>query len=217
MEKPPEQVQQQLAAAAVDIDEEKAKAALRKRYLLRCCSCAGASLFFLCIFTVALAFTVFRARAPEFRLNGSTVKLDLINGTGLPRPGSNATILADVSVKNRNFASFRHRSSAAPIYYRGAAIGEARAPPGNLPARRTERMNVTVDVIMDRVVALPGFGSDVESGSVTMSWCARVGGKAKFLIVKKHVTMKMNCTVTVDVAKMAILEYKCKQKIKLFN
>ncbi|KAL1546386.1 hypothetical protein AAHA92_22988 [Salvia divinorum] len=213
MEKPPEQVQQQLAAA---IDEEKA-AALRKRYLLRCCSCAGASLFFVAILAVTLAFTVFRVRGPVFRLNGSTAKLDLINGTHLPRPGSNATIRADVSVKNRNFASFRHGSSTSPVYYRGAAIGEARAPAGNMPARRTARMNVTVEIVMDRVLAQPDFGSDVKAGRATMSWRARVGGRMKFLFIKKHVTMKMNCTATVDVTKMEVAEYNCKPKMKLFS
>ncbi|XP_047975049.1 uncharacterized protein LOC125217575 [Salvia hispanica] len=197
MEKPPEQ----------QLDEEKAPS-LRRRQLLRCCTCAAASLFFVAILALALAFTVFRVRGPVFVLNGSTAKLDLIPGTRLPRPGSNATIRADVSVRNRNYASFRYGSSASAVYYRGAAIGEARAPPGYMAARRTARMNVTVAIVMERVLAQPGFGEDVEAGRAAMSWRARIGGRMKFWFVKKHVTMKMNCTATVDVVKMVVAEYK---------
>lgn len=225
MEKSSEQVEQQSTTAAelpTTIDEEKTAAAatagaLRKRYFLRCCSCAGAFLFFVAIFVIALLFTVFKVRGPAITLNSSAVKLHLISGTDLPKPGSNATIHADVSVKNRNFVSFRHPVSASTVYYRGAAIGEARAPAGNMPARRTTRMNVTVDIIMDRVVEQPDFGSDFDSGLVSMSWYTRLRGRAKFLFIKKHTTMKMNCTASVNVTTMALAHYRCKPKFKLFS
>ncbi|KAH6813199.1 hypothetical protein C2S51_022217 [Perilla frutescens var. frutescens] len=221
MEKSWEQAPQ--SAAASDrlpsiIDEEKTAAAgaLRKRNFLRCCSCAGALLFFVVILAGTLIFTVFRVRGPALSLNSFTlVKLEVINGTNLPRRGSNATLNADVSMKNRNFVSFRHPITTSTIYYHGVAIGEVRAPAGNMPARRTTRMNVTADIIMDRVVAQPAFGSDMKSGSVQMSWYTRVGGRAKFFFIKKHVTFKMNCTATVNVTAKALQKYKCKPTFKL--
>lgn len=220
MEKSSEQVQQQSTAAnepPTTIDEETSIAAasagaLRKRYFLRCCSCAGAFLFFVAIFVVALIFTVFKVRGPAISLNSSAVKVHLINGTDLPEPGSNATIHADVSVKNRNFVSFRHPASASTVYYRDAAIGEARAPAGYMPARRTKRMNVTVDIIMDRVAEQPDFAPDFESGLVSMSWYTRLRGRAKFLFIKKRTTMKMNCTASVNVTTMTLAHYRCKPK-----
>lgn len=220
MEKSSEQAEHPSAATNLPtiFDEEKAAASrlLRKRYWLRCCSCAGGVIFFLAILIIILLFTVFRPRDPVIWLNGSTVKLKLISGTSLPQPGSNATINGDVSMKNRNFVSFKQPSTTAPIYYRGVVIGDARSPAGNFPARRTKRMNVTVKIIMDRVLEHPDFGSDVESGHAVMSWCARVGGRAKFLFVKKHVTFKMNCTATVNITGMALSQFKCKPKFKLF-
>lgn len=214
MERSSEQAQPQSTAA---IDEEKSGGALRKRYFLRCCSCAGAFLFFVAILALALIFTVFRVRGPGIRLNGSAVKLRLINGTDLPEPGTNATIHADVSVKNRNFVSFRHPDSTSTIYYRGAVIGEAMLPAGYMPARRTKRTNVTVVIAMDRVVERAEFGSDMASGSMSMRWYTRLGGRAKFLFIRKHMTMKMNCTATVNVTTMALASYRCNPKFKLFN
>lgn len=215
MEKLSEQAEHPSSAAIIDEEKAVVSRLLRKRYWLRCCSCAGGVLFFLAILTVTLLFTVLRPRDPVIWLNGSTVKLKLISGTSLPQPGSNATINGDVSMKNRNFVSFRHQSTTSPIFYRGVVIGDALAPAGNLPARRTRRMNVTVNIIMDRVMEQPDFGSDVESGYAVMSWYARVRGRAKFLFVKKHVTLKMNCTATVNITGLELAQYKCKPKFKL--
>ncbi|XP_057809165.1 late embryogenesis abundant protein At1g64065-like [Salvia miltiorrhiza] len=218
MDKPPEQIQQQIAAAAAAAvleERDRAKAAIRRRRRLRCCSCVGASFLVGAIFSLTLAFTVFKVRGPVIIINRCTSKLDLINGTSRPRPGSNATIRCDVSMKNRNFASFRHGSSTSLVYYRGSLIAESHAPPGNMRARRTARMNVTAYVMLGRVAALPGFGSDVNSGSVRVSWYSRMGGRVKFLILKKHVTVKMKCTGSVDFKKFALTDYHCKQKFKL--
>lgn len=125
------------------------------------------------------------------------------------------SLTADVSVRNPNFASFRYQNTTTTIFYRGAVIGEARGPPGKARARRTMRMNVTVDVIMDRVLSQPGLGSDFSSGLLTMSSYTEVGGRVKIIVVKKHVMVKMNCTMTVNITSQAIQQQKCKRKVKI--
>ncbi|KAK6142776.1 hypothetical protein DH2020_023124 [Rehmannia glutinosa] len=165
---------------------------------------------------VILIFTVFKVKDPVIRMNDVTVeRLDLISGTTTPRPGSNMTLNADVSVKNPNYASFRYQNTTTTLYYRGAVIGEARGPPGRAKARRTMRMNVTVDVITDRVLNQPDLGSDINSGLITMSSYTVVGGRVKIFVVKKHVTVRMNCSMTVNITSRAIQQQKCKRKVKL--
>lgn len=188
----------------------------RRRRCLRCCGCVAAALLIQAAVVVALVFTVFKTRDPVIRLNRATVdRLDLINGTTTPRPGSNMSLTADVSVKNPNYASFRYPNTTTSLFYRGALIGEARGPPGNARARRTLRMNVTVDVVADRVLALPDVGSDLNSGAVTISSYTEIEGRVKIWMVKKHATVRMNCSLTINMTSQAITEQKCKRKVKL--
>ncbi|KAH6767378.1 Late embryogenesis abundant hydroxyproline-rich glycoprotein family [Perilla frutescens var. hirtella] len=187
-----------------------------RRRWLRCCTCVGAALLIQAVVVVILIFTVFKVKDPVIGLNGVTVdRLELINGTTTPRPGTNMSLTADVSVKNPNYASFRYQNTTTALFYRGTTIGEARGPGGRSRARRTMRMNITVDVITDRVMGQPELGSDISSGLLTLSSYTEVGGKVKLLMIKKHVRVRMNCSMTINITSRAIQEQKCKRKVKL--
>ncbi|PHU09562.1 hypothetical protein BC332_21422 [Capsicum chinense] len=140
-------------------------------------------------------------------MNGVTVeKLDLVNTGGtilpMPKPGSNMTIKADVSVKNPNFASFRYSNTTTTISYHDTVVGEARGPSGKSKARGTTRINVTIDIITDKIVSHPGLQNDITTGLLTMNSYTRVGGRVKLLnMIKKHVIVKMNCSITVNITK----------------
>ncbi|XP_051132770.1 late embryogenesis abundant protein At1g64065 [Andrographis paniculata] len=197
-------------------DEESALTGIRRKRCVKCFTCVAALLLIQAIVIVVLIFTVFKVKDPIIRMNRVTVtKLDLVAGTTTPRPGANMTLIADVSVKNPNYASFRYQNTTTALYYHGSVIGEARGPPGRARARRTMRMNITVDVMTDRVLANSDFASDLTSGLLTMSSYTEVAGRVKMVVVKKHVTVKMNCTVTVNMTTQAIQEQRCKRKVKL--
>ena len=68
-------------------------------------------------------------------------KAELINGT-TPKPGSNISLIADVSVKNPNVASFKYRNITTNLYYYGTVVGDARGPTGRAKAHRIMRMNI---------------------------------------------------------------------------
>ncbi|KAK9279434.1 hypothetical protein L1049_013113 [Liquidambar formosana] len=189
---------------------------IRRKNCIRCCGCIAALMLIQAIVIVILIFTVFRVKDPIIKMNGVTVtKLDLINGT-TPRPGTNMSIIADVSVKNPNVASFKYSNTTTSLYYHGTLVGEARGPPGQAKARRTMRMNITVDIITDRLMSNPNLNSDVASGLLSMSSYSRIGGRVKIMkIIKKHVTVKMNCTLTVNISSQAIQEQKCKRHVDL--
>ncbi|XP_059651329.1 uncharacterized protein LOC132298957 [Cornus florida] len=190
--------------------------ALRRKKCIKCCGCIAALLLIEVVVVIILIFTVFKVKDPVIKMNGVTVdKLDLINGT-TPRPGSNMSLTADVSVKNPNVASFKYSNTTTTLYYRGTMIGEARGPPGQAKARRTMRMNVTVDIITDSLVTNPSLSSDYKSGLLTMTSFTRVGGRVTIMkIIKKHVIVKMNCSMTINITSQSIQEQKCKRKVKL--
>jgi len=201
-------------------DDEEAALYIKKLHrkkCIKCCGCVLALLVIQIIVVVILIFTVFKVKDPIMSLNGVTVdKLELINGTTIPKPGSNMSLTADVSVKNPNVVSFKYPNTTTALYYRGMMIGEARGPPGKSKARRTTRMNVTVDVGMDNLISNPNLQSDMSSGILTMSSFTRVRGRVKmFNIIKKHVVVRMNCTISINITSRAIQDQKCKKKVKL--
>ncbi|XP_010251606.1 PREDICTED: late embryogenesis abundant protein At1g64065-like [Nelumbo nucifera] len=206
-------------ADRISSDEDEAtfySKKLRRRKYIKCCGCITALLLLPAIAIIVLAFTVFRVREPEIKMN--SVKIDglelvsgIISGTSI-----NMSLTADVSVKNPNFASFRFGNASTTVYYRGTVVAEARNPPGHAKARRTLRMNVTVDVITDRLISNPNLISDISSRMLAMSTYTRIGGRVNILkIVKRHVTVKMNCTMTVNITSQAIQDQNCRRHVKL--
>ncbi|KAH7849532.1 hypothetical protein Vadar_019171 [Vaccinium darrowii] len=123
------------------------------------------------------------------------------------------TLTADISIKNPNVASFKYPNTTTTIYYHGTVIGEAHGPAGKSKAQRTMRMNVTVDVVMDKLISKPNLLSDMSTGILAMSSFTRVGGRVKmFNIIKRHAVVKMNCTINVNITSRAIQDQKCKKK-----
>ncbi|PHT74582.1 hypothetical protein T459_21859 [Capsicum annuum] len=205
-------------------DDDETTLNKRRFHQRRCfkyCVCVSIFIFLIAIILIILIFTVFKVKDPIITMNGVTVeKLDLVNTGGtilpMPKPGSNMTIKADVSVKNPNFASFRYSNTTTTISYHDTVVGEARGPPGKSKARGTTRINVTIDIITDKIVSHPGLQNDITTGLLTMNSYTRVGGRVKLLnMIKKHIVVKMNCSITVNITSQSIQDQKCSKKVKL--
>ncbi|XP_050280426.1 late embryogenesis abundant protein At1g64065 [Quercus robur] len=189
---------------------------LKRKRCIKCCGIISALLLLQAIVVIILIFTVFKVKDPIIKMNGVTItKLELINNT-IPKPGVNMSLIADVSVKNPNVASFRYSNTTTTLFYHGSVVGEARGPAGKAKPRRTMQMNITVDIITDRLISNPNLQSDVGSGLLTMSSYSKIPGRVKMLsIINKHVVVKMNCTMTVNISSKAIQDQKCKRKVRL--
>ncbi|KAJ6940442.1 hypothetical protein NC651_006547 [Populus alba x Populus x berolinensis] len=163
----------------------------RSRKCVKCCVLVTAILVILVTAIIVLRFTVFRVKDPVINMNGVTItKLELSNGT-TPKPGVNITLIAD----DRQI------------------VGEARNGPGLARARRTMRMNVTVDIIPDRMMANPNLNADMSSGILSMTTYTRVPGRMKIAIVKRNIVVKMNCSITLNITSQQIQTQKCKRKV----
>ncbi|KAJ7951224.1 Late embryogenesis abundant protein, partial [Quillaja saponaria] len=179
-----------------------------------CCGCLTAFLVILAVVIVILIFTVFKIKKPVIKVNSFNItKLELINNNTLPKPGVNISVIADVSVKNPNSASFKFRSNNATyLYYHGTVVGEAQVPSGKAKARRTFSLNITVDIIPDKLMSSPNLQADFNSGLLTVTTFSRIPGRAKVLnIISKHVVVKLNCTAVVNISSQALQTLKCKK------
>lgn len=191
-----------------DDEQKRITAAAANFRLIKCSVFASAAVLVLATVAVILASTVFRLRGPILRIGNVTV------GSS-PRLISNVTLIADVWVKNPNFASIDYGNVTTTLFYHGVAVGESRAPPGTVRARRSEVISATVVIMADQIMSQPDLDADIGSGLVNVSSDTRVGGKIDWAIFEKHVTMRMRCNVSINVTSREIQHHKCKRKIKL--
>nr|XP_010925985.1 uncharacterized protein LOC105048386 [Elaeis guineensis] len=190
---------------------------LRRRCLVCCGSCA-ALVAVIAVVLVIVALTVYKVKDPVITMNSVSIEnLDIKTGSSLTSPlAVNMTVVADVSVKNPNAVSFRFGKSTTAVYYQAREIGVAYGPPGTAGAHKTFGLNVTVDVMADRLLSDTNLIGDLAAGKLDVSTSTRFGGRVKiFLIIKHHVDVMMNCSVTVAVSNMSILSQSCNQRVWL--
>ncbi|KAG2657633.1 uncharacterized protein LOC120651566 [Panicum virgatum] len=173
---------------------------------------------------LAVTLAVYRVREPVMTMNsislkdpGAAAAYSSSPSSSTPPPLPSLTVVADVSVRNPNAASLRYGATETSVYYRARQVGEATGPPGTAPARRTVRMNVTVDVAVGALLGDPAFLGDVAAGAVAVATATRVRGRVAVLggLVRRRVVLEMNCTATIAVADMSISDQSCEQRVRL--
>ncbi|EEF51261.1 uncharacterized protein LOC8287449 [Ricinus communis] len=182
----------------------------RHRNCIKCFGCCTAFLLIIAVTILILFFTVFHVKNPVIKMNEITLLQLELNKDGSLRNGTNVTLELDISVKNPNVAPFRFNNFTTTVLYGGNNVGEARTPSGTAKARRTVHMNVTVDLIPEKILQVPGLLQDVSSGNLTMNSSTVIGGKVKILkIVKKYLVVEVNCSVTYNFSSKEI-QQRCR-------
>ncbi|KAM5572316.1 hypothetical protein ABKV19_012399 [Rosa sericea] len=180
-----------------------------------CCGLAAAMFLILAVIAIVLGFTIFHVKGPRITMNGVTIEQLTITANGSLQTGSNITLLADVSIKNPNVASFKYENTTTLVYFNGTEVGEGRSPAGVAKARRTMRMNVTVDIVPAKILAVQEFFKESAEGVLTLTSFTRVHGKVKVVMVKRNVVVELNCTMTYNFTSQGIQGDKCKRRVRL--
>ncbi|CAB4310455.1 unnamed protein product [Prunus armeniaca] len=188
---------------------------LCQRKYVMCCGCVSALFLIIAVTAIVLGFTVFHVKSPRIEMNNVTIQQRPEVANGALRSDTNVTLLADVSIKNPNVASFKYGNTTTTVFYKGTEVGQGRTPAGVAKARRTMRMNVTVDIVPEEISVVPGFTKEVASGKLTVSTYTRIQGKVKILMVNKNVVVELNCSMTYNFANTGIEEKDCKPRVRL--
>ncbi|CAI8607599.1 unnamed protein product [Vicia faba] len=200
-------------------DEEKALKTKNRRRKVKLCGCITAILLLLLVIVIViLVFTVFKVKDPKVTTNEIHLTNFGLNLVQLPTPQVkiNMTMVVNMSIKNSNRASFKLGNSTTSVYYRGISVADAEIPPGLvIKARKTSGLNVTVDVMADRLASSPDLVRDVLQGEMIMNTYSVIPGRVKILFIKKHVEVKMNCTMTLNISTRGIQDMNCRRKVKL--
>uniref|UniRef100_A0A0D9WIV7 Late embryogenesis abundant protein LEA-2 subgroup domain-containing protein n=1 Tax=Leersia perrieri TaxID=77586 RepID=A0A0D9WIV7_9ORYZ len=180
----------------------------KRRCALCCCGCCVTTLVVVGIIALVLALTVFRVKDPRINMNGIWVTA-ISTGPGSGSTTStvqatNATLVADVSVKNPNIASLRFSRSATNVYYRGQTISVAYVPAGKVGADRTVRMNITLDLLADRLTSVLNGTGLLLGQEYDLTTYTEMNTRVKvFGIIKKSLEVRMNCSVVLEVGGIA--------------
>ncbi|XP_019150964.1 PREDICTED: late embryogenesis abundant protein At1g64065-like [Ipomoea nil] len=185
---------------------------------IKCCGCCTAVLLVVAVAIIVLATTVFHVKDPTIKMNTITIEgLSFLRAGNLnPSVNNNLTLVSEVSVKNPNAASFKFDEAATSLFYDGKVVGEAKIPAGNARARRTLQLNVTVDVMVEKLLEVPRLKSDLVTGELPVAIYTTIHGKVNLLrIVKKSATLKMNCTMSFNILRQDIENLHCLRDISL--
>lgn len=174
----------------------------KRRCVLCCCGCCVTTVVIVGLVILVLALTVFKVKDPRITMNSvSLTALSTGPGAGLTDPvAANATLTADVSIKNPNVASLRFSRSETDVYYRGQTVSVAYAPGGRVGADSTVRMNVTLDLLGDRLAQVLNGTGLVSGQEYDLTTYTEINGTVKVLgIYKKDLEIRMNCSIIVEV------------------
>ncbi|XP_062188087.1 uncharacterized protein LOC133891388 [Phragmites australis] len=170
-------------------------AKMKRKPVLICCGVLLAVIVVLGAVFVALYYTVFRPRSP--RVVATVVGAETSAFSILP-PELNLTMHVEVTVNNPNYASFRHGDVATVVRYHGAAVGQSSVPAGDIGARTTQTIAVTVEVDAVKVVLTPYFLGEAIVGVLPFETATAVAGKAVVLgVFKVSASSEVVCEVTV--------------------
>ncbi|KAK4802698.1 hypothetical protein SAY86_000901 [Trapa natans] len=164
--------------------------------------------------SLVVALVVIRVETPRLRLADVAVK-SLRHDSFTSPPSLNAILVANVSVKNKNFGAFRfNNGSSISVVYAGHPIGE-RVPieAGRVRARHTGKvMNVTIQVKSDWLgadVAAKNLSGDLSSGMVRVSTYASLRGRIRVWGIVRRRTSDMNCTIALNLNSSSVQYVRC--------
>lgn len=188
----------------------------RRSRCLKCCGCTTVVLGVIGITILILVLTVFKVKDPKVNLNYVTIKgLETATAFNLV-PSANLTIEIELSIKNPNAAAFKFKNVTTGIYYDNVFIAEAYNPNGKAKANKTFRVKVTVDVMLQTLLRIPRFLGDLAARELPVSTRSNIRGKVEIIkIIKKKVGVKVNCSLTVNLAGQDYKDLDCKRSVSL--
>ncbi|KAF8380154.1 hypothetical protein HHK36_027637 [Tetracentron sinense] len=195
--------------AKSDVESATVQSAeLRRKKKIKCFAYIAAFAVFQTIIILVFALTVMRIKTPDVKLG--TVTVETINVGTAASPSFSMRLIAQVTVKNKNFGHYKFDESTATFSYGGMKVGEALIPKGRAKARKTRRMTIAVDVNSNGLSGNSGLSSEISRGMLTLSSHTKLSGKVTVMkVMKKRKTAEMNCTMTINVASRSIQNLNC--------
>ncbi|KAJ4961753.1 hypothetical protein NE237_021663 [Protea cynaroides] len=165
-----------------------------------------------------LAFTVFKPQKPTTEIASVTLE-GITPRVIFPqfKVDLNITLDLQIVVHNPNYASFKHDTGAAFLYYKGTQVVVADISPGTVPATGSEIIPSRLTLETDRFVSEnSAMIKDVMAGEFEVETKLNIPGVVKVLgIFQKHVVSLSDCRIVVGVSDLKVRSRKCDNEIQL--
>lgn len=157
-----------------------------------------------------LASIFLHAKTPRIEIKSVTVN-HLSHGRNASSPSFNATLVAELTMKNNNFGSFKFQNGSGNFWYDIFKVGEMKIPEGLVRARETKTMKIRVQVkSYGALNEKTNLTSDINSGMVRLSSYAKLHGRVNlFKFVEKKKSPEMNCYMTVNLTSHSVQDLVC--------
>ncbi|KAK2984596.1 hypothetical protein RJ640_018974 [Escallonia rubra] len=164
-------------------------------------------------FMLIFASIVFRVTKPDVKLRSVEIK-DLQSGTP-QSPSLNMTMLAEVTVQNKNFGRFEYYNSVVSVWFGNVTISDRSIDGGRVKSRKTNVIDVAVAVRADGQLLSESdrnISTDFSKELVQLSIGAELRGKVHVMkILKKSIRAQlMNCTMNLNLTSKAIQDLLCR-------
>ncbi|KAB1215400.1 hypothetical protein CJ030_MR4G025310 [Morella rubra] len=159
----------------------------------KCPVCILALFVILCITILVFAKLVLSVKSPNVKLTSVTV--EHLRYGNAPSPSFIATMVAEMTVENRNFGNFEFQNGLAYVKYGGVTFGKWKIGDGVANGKSTKKMTIKLDVMSNKHPAST-LSNDINSRTLKFSSYAKLNGRVCSLkIIKKKTTAEMNCTM----------------------
>ncbi|XP_047964401.1 late embryogenesis abundant protein At1g64065-like [Salvia hispanica] len=177
----------------------------------KCLAFVAVFIVFQAAIILALALTVMKVKSPKLGFNAMVVETftfveTFTNGT---TTSIKMKLLAQLTIKNTNFGHFKYDESTLVILHKGVPLGEQVIPPGRTKAKKTQKLEISVDVNTDRG---PGseLRNEINSGNLKLRSQAKLNGKVHLMkIIKKKKSGEMKCDWDLNLGTKEIENLKC--------
>lgn len=182
----------------------------RRRLLRRGAYGLVAVLVVAAVVLVTVGLTVYKVREPRMTMNSVDLQWDNLPENIILR------VAAVALVKNRNDVTYHFQRSFTSVYWNGEELANATGPSGKTGGGRTYRMELTLDVSMDKLAALPTLMDRLKEGVLQLNSSTTVNGHVKvFGMFRHHVDVFINCTVSLDLWKEVIIDQLCNESVSV--
>ncbi|KAL0399171.1 UNVERIFIED_CONTAM: hypothetical protein Sradi_2260400 [Sesamum radiatum] len=179
-------------------------------YLWVVAAVVGLGLLFL-----ILALTVFKPKHPVTAVTSITLadfasSLDILKR----RVHMNFTLDVQLTVQNPNWVGLKYTNTTAVLRYRGNDAGEVPVPAGEIGARETRTLNLSLALMADRLLADSEFYPNAISGTLHFQTFVRLPGKVR-IVFDVHVVAYSTCDLDIHLPTATISNKTCHYKTKL--
>ncbi|XP_059294855.1 uncharacterized protein LOC132047896 [Lycium ferocissimum] len=176
------------------------------------CGITAILLIILLVVGIILYFTILKPKDPK--VTTQSVTLESIRFELFPAFHLNLTIGLILTIHNRNYGSFKYKSSRAYVTYHGDPAAEAPIQADTIPARADHDLKTTVLIDSDGFSKNPAFSGDVASGCWNFTSLTTLHGKVTvWKVLKLKATTVSTCDISVF-TKFQNASSVCKSKIK---